>query len=165
MREDQKKKVLFIMGMEQKIERLIKRKTDFNPENILFIQRYETAIAPYSDVMRDIIIAVYKENVDEIFVVTAEEDSRTTGEIVNKLLENKELQEKLQTVDYLFENCMPEFPEGSISNWLEGGKTSKEAVRNNVNVIRNHPLMPSHVKVNGLFIDGENEQLSEIRVS
>ena len=100
--------------------------------------------------MRDIIVAVYQENVEEIFVVATKDDQKNTGDILNKIYENKELQEKIQTLDYLFKNCKPEFPEGSISEWLEGGKTLTDDVQNSVNVIRHHPLMPTHVKVTEL---------------
>ena len=50
------------------------------------------------------------------------------------------------------------YPEGNIGKWLEGGKTVTEDVQNSVNVIRNHPLMPPHVKVRGLFIENENDK-------
>ena len=124
----------------------------------------DQSFQPFGDLMRDIIVAVYQENVEEIFVVATKDDQKNTGDILNKIYENKELQEKIQTLDYLFKNCMPEFPEGSISEWLEGSKTLTDGVQNNVNVIRHHPLMPSHVKVTELFIDKENEKRSEIDV-
>ncbi|MFC3885574.1 carbonic anhydrase [Bacillus songklensis] len=162
---DEKKKVLFVIGMEHKLERLIKQATNVNPENIIILQSYEPVISqPFDDLMRDIIVAVYQENVEEIFVVATKDDQKNTGNILNKIYENKGLQEKIQTLDYLFKNCMPEFPEGNISEWLEGSETLTDGVQNSVNVIRHHPLMPSYVKVTELFIDKENEKLSEIDV-
>ena len=149
---DEKKKVLFVIGMDHKMEHLIKQTTNINPENIMILQSYEPVISPFGDLMRDIIIAVYQENVEEIFVVATKDNQTNTGDILNKIYKNKELQEKIQTLDYLFKNCKPEFPEGSISEWLEGSKTSTDGIQNNVNVIRHHPLMPSHVKVTELFI-------------
>ena len=112
---DEKKKVLFVIGMEHKMEHLIKQNTNINPENIMILQSYEPVISPFGDLMRDIIIAVYQENVEEIFVVATKDDQKNTGDILNKIYKNKELQEKIQTLDYLFKNCKPEFPEGSIT--------------------------------------------------
>jgi carbonic anhydrase len=114
--------------------------------------------------MRDIIVAVYQENVEEIFVVATKDEQKNTRDILNKIYENKELRKKIQTLDYLFKSGMPEFPEGNIREWLEGSKTLTNDGLNSVNVIRHHPLMPSDVKVKELFFDKENEKLSEIGV-
>ena len=163
MSRDEKKKVLFVIGMEQKLERFIKGETNVNPENVLILQTYQPVVShPFDDLMRDIIIAVYQAHVEEIVVVSTNDYQKNTGDILNKIYKNKELQDKIQTFDYLFKNCMPEFPEGTVSVWLQGGKTLKESVQKTVNIIRNHPLLPSNVKVKELYIDKRNEKLSEI---
>jgi len=163
MSRDEEKKVLFVIGMERKLERFIKEETNVNSENMIILQTYQPVVSyPFDDLMRDIIIAVYQDNVEEIIVVFTNDDQKNTGDILNKIYENKELQDKIQTLDYLFKNCMPEFPEGTVSTWLHGGKTSMDSVQKTVNTIRNHPLLPSHVKVKELHIDQANEKLSEI---
>ncbi|MDR7239678.1 carbonic anhydrase [Neobacillus drentensis] len=163
MSRDEKKKVLFVIGMEQKLERFIKEETNVNPENVLILQTYQPVVShPFDDLMRDIIIAVYQDHVEEIVVVATNDYQKNTGDILNKIYKNKELQDKIQTFDYLFKNCMPEFPEGTVSLWLQGGKTLKDSVQKTVNIIRNHPLLPSNVKVKELYIDQRNEKLSEI---
>lgn len=152
------------MGMEHKLDCFMKQFTNMSRENIIILQSYGAVISPFSELMRDIIVAVYQENVEEILVVATKDDQKNTGDILNKIYENKELQEKIQTLDYLFENCKPEFPEGSIHEWLVGSKTLTGDVQNSVNVIRHHPLMPTHVKVTELLIDKEDEKIPEICV-
>lgn len=159
---DEKKKVLFVIGMEYKMESLINQKTNFKPENSLILQSYEPVISPFGDLMRDIIFAVFEENVEEIFVVAMKYEQKYPLNILNKICEDKGLQEKIQTLDYLFKHSKPEFSEGNISEWLESNKTLSDHVQNNVNVIRHHPLMPSDVKVMELFIEKESEKQSEI---
>ena len=39
--------------------------------------------------MRDIIIAVYQENVEEIVVVATKDDQKNTGDILNKIVKIK----------------------------------------------------------------------------
>ena len=56
---DEKKKVLFVIGMEHKMESLIKQKTNFKPENSLILQSYEPVISPFGDLMRDIIYCCF----------------------------------------------------------------------------------------------------------
>jgi carbonic anhydrase len=163
---DEKKKILFVMGMEHKLENLMNQATNINPENIIILQSYGPVISqPLDDLMRDIIIAVYQENVEEIFVVATKDNQKNTGEIINKIFGSKGMQAKIQTLDYLLKNCRPEFPEGNIREWLEGSKTLKEGVQNSVNIIRHHPLMPPHVKVTELFLDQDREKRSEIEVT
>ncbi|WP_066074582.1 hypothetical protein [Neobacillus soli] len=163
MSRDEKKKVLFVIGMEQRLERFIKEETNVKPENMIILQTYQPVVShPYDDLMRDIIIAVYQDNVEEIVVVSTNDYQKNTGNILNKIYKNQELQDKIQTLDYLFKNCMPEFPEGTVSVWLQGGKTLTDSVQKTVNIIRNHPLLPSHIKVKELYIDQGNEKLSEI---
>ncbi|MGP7816583.1 carbonic anhydrase [Niallia sp. 01092] len=163
MHIDKKKKVLYLIGIEHNLDHLMKLETNINPENIIILQSYNPVISQsFGDIMRDIIVAVYQEKVEKIFVVAAKDDQRNTEDIFNIISENKGLQEKIQTLDYLSKYCTPEFPEGSIMEWLEGSKTVTDGVQNSVNIIRRHPLMPSHVKVQGLIINKENDILSEI---
>ena len=145
------------MGMGQDPESITKKMSNLQPNNILIMQSYEPAISPFSDLMRDIIIAVYKENVEEVYVSLPKDYRKNTREIFKKINENKELQEKIQTLDYLFKNCMSEYPKGSIREWLEGNETSSNSMQNSADVIRNHPLLPSNVKVKELLIENEHQ--------
>jgi carbonic anhydrase len=155
MNIDEKKKVLYVIGRDQNPESILKKITSLQSNNILILQCYGLTITPFSDLMRDIIIAIYQENVEEIFVIVSKDEQKGTREIIKKIYENKGLQKKMQTLDYLFKNCMAEFPKGSIRKWLEGSETSSNSMQNIVNVIQNHPLMPSNVKVNEFLIENE----------
>ncbi|MBU8919030.1 carbonic anhydrase [Neobacillus sp. 114] len=156
MKINDNKKVLFVIGMEQSPESIIEKMSGLHPDNILVLQSYGPAIAPFSDLMRDIIIAVYRENVEEICVAVPTANRKNARETLKKIYNNKELQEKIQTLDYLFKNSMPEHPKGGIREWLEGNEASANNKQNSADVIRNHPLMPSNVKVTELTIENEN---------
>lgn len=161
MNKNEKKKVLFLMGMEHNLEDLTKQMPHICPENIMILQTYAPFIShPFGDLMRDIIVAVYQENVQEIVVVSSKDTQENTGNLINKVLENKNLQKKIETLDYLFKNCMADFPERNVSEWLKG----TDVEQNSVNIIREHPLMPSHVKVRELFLEKMNEMKTEIEV-
>lgn len=165
MSTDEKKKVLFVAGIEHKRECLLKKVPHVQPENIFVLQNYDSFIChPFDDVMRDILITVYQEGVDEVIVVAPKMDQKYKKDALNKIYKNKELQDKLQTLDYLFKNCMPDFPDGNIQSWLEGGKTIIGRLHHSANLIRKHPLMPSNIKVTELLLDKENEERSEIGI-
>lgn len=169
MNLDENKKVLFVIGMEHKLERLLQQETNIHPENMLVLKTFGPVVSqPYGDVMRDITIAVYQERVEDIFIVGTRDGVENTVNIKNlfdKMSERKGMAEKIQTLDYLFKNCIPEFPGGNVSEWLEGGKSVTEGIKRSVNIIRHHPLMPSNVKVHGLIMNRESGRLTEIGVS
>ena len=102
------------MGWRTNWIHFIKKKVNINPENILILQSYGPVISqPFGDLMRDIIISVYQENVDEVVVVATKEDQKNDGDILNKIVKKKELQENIQMINYLLKN-------GQVT--LSGGK-------------------------------------------
>ena len=46
-----------------------------------------------------------------------------------------------------------------IHRWLHGFDSVTEGVRNSVDIVRNHPLVPQHVPVHGLIIDPHTGKL------
>ncbi|MEC2475020.1 carbonic anhydrase, partial [Bacillus thuringiensis] len=114
----------------------------------------------YGDIMRSIIIAIYQENVEEIFVVGIEdkETSPVNLQIQRDFIKNN------RELDYLFENCMPEFSSGSLDEWLSGKENVSENIEKSIDMICHHPLVPSDVKVHGFKIDriGKKETVVKI---
>lgn len=160
----EKKKVLFLTGAEYKPEYITKYVNDINLEDIIILNSYgREVLQPFGDIMRDIIITVYQENIEDIFVV-GDEGTGTSPQQERCTCPSVPL-DKLETLEYLFENCMPEFPGMSLREWLEGNKPVTDYVQKNAETIRNHPLMPSDVVVHGLFINSETEEPSEEKVN
>ncbi|OBW56306.1 carbonic anhydrase [Bacillus cereus] len=155
------KKVLLLTDIEHGIEPTIQQVTNIQQENMLTIHSYDSVIVhPYGDIMRSIIIAIYQENVKEIFVVGIE-DKKTSS--VNLQTQRDFIKDKIE-LDYLFKNCMPEFASGSLNQWLSGKKNVSENIEKSIDMIRHHPLVPSNVKVRGFRIDrtGEKEVVVKI---
>ncbi|PER14062.1 carbonic anhydrase [Bacillus cereus] len=155
------KKVLLLTDIKHGIEPIIQQVTNIQQENMLTINSYDSVIVhPYGDIMRSIIIAIYQENVEEIFVVGIE-DKKTSS--VNLQTQRDFIKDKIE-LDYLFKNCMPEFASGSLNQWLSGQKNVSENIEKSIDMIRHHPLVPSNVKVRGFRIDrtGEKEVVVKI---
>ncbi len=162
---DEHKKALFVIGMDQELQPLLQQATNINPENMLTLQIYGPEISkPYGDLMRAIILAVYQENVEEIFVVGTTEDQRNVTDM-HHLYEQEEMKEKIKTLDFLFKHCAPEFQGVTFNEWLEGSKSVVEGIQKSVKFLREHPLMPSDFRVHGLLMDKGDGELSEIQVS
>lgn len=166
---DKDKKSLFVIGMDQGLQPLIQQATKIKPENILTLQTYGPEISqPYGDLMRDIALAVYQENVEDIFVVGIKDEQQhavNIHDVKNKIYELEGIQDKIRAIDFLFRYSIPEFSDVTFYAWLEGSKTVIEGIQKSVKFVRNHPLMPSDPRVYGLLLDKESGKLTEIQVS
>ncbi|WEG12482.1 carbonic anhydrase [Pullulanibacillus sp. KACC 23026] len=158
------KKVLFLTDIEPRIEPFLQQEMNIELENMLILQSYGSVISnPYGDIMRSIIMAIYQEDVQEV-VVVGTEGKRNVSPDLKSLLdsESEQMKEKLRTMDYLFEHCMPEFMDGTLKEWIEKGEQDvAEIVQKSIEMIRQHPLVPSYVKINGLIVN-KNREFSTI---
>lgn len=162
MKVDPIKNVLFLTDLENGLEPILQEATNIRPENMLTIQSYGSVIShPNGDIMRSVLIAIYQENVEEIFVVGSK-NKRTTSVDIRTQLES--MKDKIQTLDYLFQNSKPELSGGTLREWLNGEENVSDNVEKSVTIIRNHPLIPSYVKVRGLLIDNRDESVSIVEV-
>jgi carbonic anhydrase len=163
-RDKNKKSTLLLMDMdiEQEMELILQQLNDIQGKNLLTIQSYGPLIShPYGDIMRSVIISIYQENVKEIFIVGTK--GRGTA-LVNVQSQLDSLKGKIQTLDYLFQNCMPEFSGGMVCDWLTGIENVSDNIEKSVEIIRHHPLVPSDVKVQGLMINNIDGKYSIIEV-
>nr|WP_309100628.1 carbonic anhydrase [Fredinandcohnia onubensis] len=160
-----RKKTLFITDMESGLEPILQEETNVQPENMLMIQSYGPLIShPFGEIMRSIILAIYQENVEEIFVVGTTNKHNNLDDAqrqlklpaVNKII----MDDKIKTVDYLFKNVKPEFVEASVSDWLDGSGNDAECIKKSIEKIRQHPLVPPYVKIHSLVVNRNVEVAS-----
>lgn len=153
---DEKKRKLYIIDMEVNMEDFIKQNQNIDLENNIVLE-CSPVISPFDNCMRSIILAVYQHNIANIVILTSKEKNRqkSLSSIVMEVNQENNLQEKIQTLNYLFNHSKPEFPEASLMDWLEGQTNS---TKNVIKVIRQHPLLPSDVQITELLLD-ENSKL------
>ncbi|PRR95290.1 carbonic anhydrase [Bacillus atrophaeus] len=162
MNVNKNKKVLFLTDIENGLEPILQEVTNTPAENMLTIQSYGAAIShPYEEIMRSVIIAIYQENVEEIFVVGTKDKRTSTGHVLTQL---ETMKDKIHTLDYLFQHCKPEFLGGTVDEWLNGDENSSDAIEKSVDIIRNHPLVPSYVKVKGVIVNHKDGKSSIVEV-
>lgn len=141
------KNILFVVDLDVDINDLIKRNQNIKRENIIVLQS-GLVISPFDDLMRSIIIAVYQYNIVEIVVASSPKKNGQKSLWARRSEEYQvEYPEKVQTLNYLFKNCKPEFLEDNLSEWFEGRETLTNGTRNTVSVISQHPLIPSDIKI------------------
>lgn len=106
---------------------------------------------------KDIILAVYSEQVKDIYIIVEEnyKPYSITEDIL--LSEHGVSRTALETIG---SNKMTE--EESVTDWLNGTRSVTETIKNNLEIIRNHPLLPNSVSVNGFIVNTGTSQFSVV---
>jgi carbonic anhydrase len=110
--------------------------------------------SPWDSAMRSLIVAVYELGVEEIMVVA----HTTCGACHMSFHHFKDL---------MLERGIPESElsreDIDLDEWLEGFHDTEKSVRDTVETIVRHPLIPSDVTVRGFIIDSVTGELTEVR--
>ena len=115
-----------------------------------------TVTNPFDSVIRSILVAVYELGVNEIMVI-GHTDCGVQGMDAAHML--RLMRERGVSDEHisLMRHCGID-----LDRWLHGFDDTSEAVAETVDLIRNHPLMASDVKVGGYVIDTVTGRLSVI---
>ena len=104
---------------------------------------------PFGSIIRSIIVAIYEFNTDEVLVIGHKNCgmSNINGEeIINKIINRGISKETIDTIKNSGIN---------IDKWLHGFDSVEDSVRESVDLIKKHPLVPKDIKVHGLIMDPE----------
>ncbi|RXZ76698.1 carbonic anhydrase [Paenibacillaceae bacterium] len=111
---------------------------------------------PFGSAMRSILVAVYELGAKEVLVIGHEGCGMTNLDykgMIEKFKDNGISEELLSTL----ENSGIK-----MERFLRGFKSPQEGVMHSVNIIRKHPLMPSHTPVHGFIMNPETGKLTTI---
>lgn len=113
-------------------------------------------ISPFDSAMRSLIVAVYELGVNEIMVIAHSNCGacHMNGKEMKELMISRGISK--QQIDTI-ERCGVD-----LDLWLEGFHDTEESVRNTVKTIRNHPLIPADVNINGYIIDSATGELAVV---
>lgn len=114
-------------------------------------------ITPFDSAMRSLLVAVYELGVNEIMVVahtTCGACHMSFKEFEHHMIERGVTEETFETI----KRCGID-----LDHWLEGFHDTDDSVRQTVDTIVNHPLMPRDVNVRGFIIDSTTGKLSEVK--
>lgn len=112
---------------------------------------------PFGDSMRSLLVAVYELGVESIMII-AHTNCGVEGMKGHHFLQTMEERGiSRNTIDRLV-------AEGhDLESWLTGFTKTEEAVRESVNLVRTHPLLPEGIRVEGYVIDTITGKLNEIQ--
>ena len=107
--------------------------------------------------MRSLLVAIYELGVEEIMVIAHSNCGacHMNGQQMKELMLKRGIhQDVIDTIGLCGIN---------LDHWLEGFHDTEDSVRNTINTIRTHPLVPKDVNLHGYIIDSQTGKLTEVK--
>jgi len=151
------KRMVILTCMDTRLTELLPRALDLRNGDAKIIKNAGAIVMqPFGNVMRSILVALYKLNAEEVFVI-GHHDCGMTGlnsEMIVESAIEKGIDEDI--VETLKHSGI------DLRKWLRGFDNVYEGVQNSVKIIRNHPLLPPGTVVHGLLIHPETGKLDVV---
>lgn len=151
------KKLVVVSCMDTRLTELLPKAMNLRNGDAKILKTAGAVVShPFGSIMRSILVAIYELNAQEVCVVGHHDCGMThvnPAATTQKMIERGIPEQTIETLDYAGIR---------IKDWLRGFDSVSESVRQSVEVIRNHPLIPKDVPVHGLVIDPETGALDII---
>lgn len=151
------KKMVILTCMDTRLIELLPRSMNLRNGDAKLIKNAGGTIShPFGSVMRSILVALYELKASEVCVIGHHGcgmDNLNAVETIKKMQEGGISQQTFDTLEFAGIN---------IEEWLKGFENVEDSVRNSVNMIKKHPLLPIGTPVHGLVIDPETGKLDVV---
>ncbi|GGI17851.1 beta-class carbonic anhydrase [Gottfriedia solisilvae] len=144
-----KKRMVVVSCMDARLVELLPKALDLHNGDAKIIKNAGGIIShPFGSIMRSIVTAVYELNADEIFIIGHHKcgmsQSNPKGTIQKALDRGVVSQDVIKNLEYAGID---------LHKWLFGFDNVVDSIKANIDLVRNHPLIPKDVPVHGLAID------------
>lgn len=112
--------------------------------------------SPFDSTVRSLLVGVYELGVKEIMIIGHTDcgaQHLNPDEMISLMLKRGISQEHIDMMKYCGIN---------FKSWLNGFENSEEAVKQSVEIVAKHPLMPRDIVVRGFIIDSYTGKLTEV---
>lgn len=151
------KKIAILSCMDTRLTMLLPAALGLKNGDVKIIKNAGGVIShPFGSVLRSLIIAVYEQGVEEIMVI-GHKDCGMQGLNSERLLHKMEERGIPQENVDIIKNCGID-----IDGWLSGFECAEISVKETVNTIKKHPLIPNDCKIYGFMIDPVTGELEQI---
>ncbi|MGN0400218.1 MAG: beta-class carbonic anhydrase [Blautia sp.] len=149
------KKIAILTCMDTRLVELLPAALGLKNGDVKIIKNAGGVVtSPFGSVIRSLLVAIIELGVEEIMVIGHTDcgvqhiDSEM---MIHHMKERGISQESIDLMKY----CGINFEE-----WLAGFETVEQSVKNTVDTIRNHPLIPSDIRIGGYVIDTVTGELT-----
>lgn len=142
------KRMVVFTCMESRLVELLPRALNIHNGDVKMLKNAGAIIRkPFDTIMKSILVAVYQLQAEEVTVIGHHDCGMShvdTDSLYQNMVDKGIEESTLQTLTHGGIDFHEEF---------HGFQTVEDSVEQSVSIIRNHPLLPAHVKVHGLVID------------
>lgn len=151
------KKMVVLSCMDTRLTELLPKAMNFKNGDVKLIKNAGASVMhPFGSILRSIVVAVYEYNADEVLVVGHHGcgmNNLNADKIIDNATERGISKEVINTLN----NSGLD-----IKKWLRGFDSVEESVKESVELIKNHPMIPKNITVHGLIIEPETGKLDVI---
>ena len=151
------RKLVILSCMDTRLTELLPKALNFKNGDVKLIKNAGASIMhPFGSIIRSIIVAVYEFEADEVLVI-GHHGCGMSNLNVDKILEK--ILDRGISPDVITILCNAGI---DVKKWLHGFNSVEESVKESVELIKKHPLIPKDIKIHGLIIDPETGKLELI---
>lgn len=148
------KKIAIVTCMDTRLVELLPAALGFRNGDVKIIKNAGGVITnPFDSTMRSILVAVYELGVREIMVI-GHTNCGVQGMDADEMLSHMRSRGIPEEHITLMTHCGID-----LKSWLHGFEDTDEAVKETVDLVARHPLIPSDIVVKGYVIDTLTGQL------
>lgn len=142
------KKLVILSCMDTRLTELLPKAMNIKNGDAKIIKNAGATIThPFGSIVRSILVAIYEFNAEDVLIVGHHGcgmSNLNSEDIIGKIEERGISEETILTI----KQCGID-----INKWLHGFGSVEESVKESVNALNNHPLIPKDVSIHGLIID------------
>lgn len=147
------KRMVILSCMDTRLVELLPRAMNLKNGDVKMVKNAGAFVTdPFDTVVRSILVGVYELQADAVLVI-GHHDCGMGKVDAAKLREKMASNVSKEVVSTL------EHAGIDVENWLQGFSTVQDGVRQSVETIKNHPLLPEGTPVHGLVIDPKTGKL------
>lgn len=151
------KEIAIISCMDTRLTELLPKALNLKNGDAKFIKNAGGLVVhPFGSAMRSLLVCIYEFDIKEIFVIGHYDCGISTinaDKVVEKMLA-KGIEQN--TLDIITNSGI------QLKKWLHGFDCVEESVKENVEKIKNHPLVPKDIAVHGLIMDPETGRVDVV---
>ncbi|GKU24931.1 beta-class carbonic anhydrase [Clostridium folliculivorans] len=151
------KKLVILSCMDTRLTELLPKALNLKNGDVKLIKNAGASIMhPFGSIVRSIVVAVYEFQTDEVLVIGHHGCGMSNLNVDSTL---EKAVERGISKDVINTLCNAGI---DVKKWLHGFNSVEESVKESVELIKNHPLIPKDIKVHGLIIDPETGKLDVV---
>lgn len=151
------KKIAIVTCMDTRLVELLPAALGIKNGDVKMIKNAGGVIKdPWDSTMRSLLVGVYELGVNRIMII-GHTECGVQGMTAKGMLHEMEQRGIPEERISLIRRCGID-----LDKWLSGFEETPQAVRDSVEVVKNHPLLPSDVKVGGYIMDSLTGKLDPI---